>query len=270
MNLWLRASRTVLVGLLFGAASHVGAQGLPASNDAGPIETDRPGNGNAATTVPQWRLQIESSVSYAFDSDGSDDSRLVSFPVALRFGVLPLLELRAGTSMLGIDAGAKSDVVNPTDTSVGTKLQALANDRWRPHLGIVVDVFLPSGRGAFTAHVVVPDARVAASWTLPVGFGLLVNVGADVPEDVDGRFGRFVYVANLNYAPPILDRRLSLFVEAFGRISRLGRDTVVQIDAGAAFLLRADWQLDMFIQHAFTDQSPDFQIALGLSVRIGG
>ena len=31
---------------------------------AGPIATDRPGNGNAPTTVPSLRVQVEASASY--------------------------------------------------------------------------------------------------------------------------------------------------------------------------------------------------------------
>jgi hypothetical protein len=169
-----------------------------------PIATDRPGNGNAPTTVPQWRLQIETSVAYAFDRTDGGDGHLVNFPTALRFGVLEFLELRFGSGLIGIDAAPVmgADVASATDTFVGTKLQVLANDGWTPNLGVVVDVYLPSGCGGFTGDVVVPDGRVAASWALPVGLGLLFNAGADVPEDVDSRFARFIYVANVNYTPP--------------------------------------------------------------------
>ncbi len=262
------ATRAIVVGVLCCAASPASGQGPAVSgNSEASIETDRPGNGNAATTVPQWSLQIESGlIAYAFDESSSGQSHLVSFPLALRFGVLPFLELRAGTAIIGIDAGTE-EVVNPTDTAVGTKLRALRNDRWTPDLAVVADVFLPSGRGAFTAGVVVPDVRIAASWDLPAGFGLLTNAGADVPEDVEGRFARFVYVVNLNYSPPVADRRLSFFVEGFGRIPRGSREPVLQIDAGMAFLIGPDLQLDLFSQHAFTDASPDHQISLGLSAR---
>lgn len=258
------------VGILVCGASPVLAQDASAPRGPeAPIETDRPGNGNAATVVPRWRPQIETSMTYAFDAADTDDSHQVSFPTAFRLGVLPFLELRASTSILGVDFGADANVVNPTDTSVGTKVQALENQGWTPDLGVVIDVFLPSGRGAFTAGAVVPDARVAASWALPLRFRLLINAGADVPEDVEGRFARFVYVTNLTYALPVLERRLSFFVEAFGRIPRAGRDPVVQIDAGAAFLLGTNWQLDMFIQRAFTAESPSFQCSVGLSMRFG-
>jgi hypothetical protein len=42
---------------------------------------------------------------------------------------------------------------------------------------------------------------------------------------------------------------------------------VIQIDLGAAFQLATDWQIDMFTQHALTNESPDFQVAFGLSTR---
>ena len=237
-----------------------------------PIETDRPGNGNAATTVPQWRFQIETSAGYALDRNDVADQHQLSFPTVFRLGLLPMLELRLGTAIVGIDADPPpdADTVHPTDTSVGAKVQALANEGAVPNLAFMVDVALPSGRGPFTADAVVPDMRAALSWGLPRGFGVLLNAGAQVPDDAaTGRYANLLYVANLSYAPPVWGGRLALFVESFGLIPvESDLAAVVQVDWGAALRFGQNLQLDVFGQNGLTDAAVDFQIALGFSARI--
>ncbi|MBO6934374.1 MAG: transporter [Deltaproteobacteria bacterium] len=236
-----------------------------------PIATDRPGNGNAATTVPQWALQIETSANYALERiPMAGDQHLLAFPTLLRFGLLDIFEIRLGSELLGIDGhppmGQKT--AHPTDTWVGLKIQLAANDGAVPAVAIMTDLFLPSGRAPFTNDAVVPDIRGALSWSLPKGFGLLLNAGIDIPDDGVGRFARALYVVNLGYAFPFLERRLSVFVESFGLIP-LGtdRDAVIQFDWGAAFRITRDMQIDFFAQHGLTEAATDFQIALGFSAR---
>lgn len=235
-----------------------------------PIATDRPGNGNAATTVPRARLQVEASASYLFERAAGASTQLVSFPTALRYGVLDSVELRVGSSLAGIELATPngSGALSLTDGFVGAKLQLWQSRGARPNLASTIDVFIPLGAGAFTSDTTIPEARLAASWALPASFGLLVNVGADLTKDAGGRYARLVYVTNLSYAPPVLERRLIVFAESFGRIAPGDRARVIQIDAGAALLFGADWQLDLFTQHGLSDGSPDFQLALGLSHRI--
>lgn len=236
-----------------------------------PIATDRPGNGNAATTVPQWALQIETSANYALERiPMAGDQHLLAFPTLLRFGMLDIFEIRLGSELLGIDGhppmGQKT--AHPTDTWVGLKIQLAENDGAVPAVAIMTDLFLPSGRAPFTNDAVVPDIRGALSWSLPKGFGLLLNAGIDIPDDGVGRFARALYVVNLGYAFPFLERRLSVFVESFGLIP-LGtdRDAVIQFDWGAAFRITRDMQIDFFAQHGLTEAATDFQMALGFSAR---
>lgn len=238
---------------------------------APPIATDRPGNGNAATTVPQWAFQLEASASYALERvPMGDDRHWLAFPTLIRFGLLPIFELRVGSAILGVDARPPMDqrTVHPTDTSVGLKVQLLKNDGAVPALSLMTDVFLPSGRAPFTDDAVLPELRAALGWGLPAGFGLLLNAGLDVPADSAGRYARALYVVNLAYAFPFAERRLSVFVESYGLIP-LGtdRDAIVQLDWGAAFRITADTQIDFYAQHGLTDAAIDFQIALGFSAR---
>jgi hypothetical protein len=230
--------------------------------------TDRPGNGNAAVVVPRSRLQLEASANFLHQDLGGSSLRQLSFPTLIRYGVLSGLELRLGSGLAGIDATEGSDDrFSLTDTSVGAKYGLLTGSGSRPDAAIMLDVFLPSGQGGFTGDAVVPDARAAFGWSLPKSFGLLVNLGVDVPEVAGDRVARLGYVVNLGYTPASLaGGKLSVFAELYGR---LGLDDAnehaAQLDVGAAYLVAPRWQLDVFSQHALTDAAPDLQIAMGLS-----
>lgn len=232
-----------------------------------PIATDRPGNANAATTVPALRLQIEASLLYALGLHTGRDDHLVSFPTLFRLGLFPGLELRLSSAVAGVDAtGPGGPTVHATDTSIGTKVQVLQNEGPKPDLALMIDVSLPSGTGSFTSGVVGPDARIAVSWALPCELALLVNAGVLVPNDDTGRFVQLLYAVNLAYG---VGAGVTLFVESFGQIAlATGRDDVVQIDAGASYLVSDDLQLDFYTQQALTAASPDFQLSIGVSGRI--
>tara|TARA_B100001750_G_scaffold56668_2_gene44807 strand:- start:1026 stop:1937 length:912 start_codon:yes stop_codon:yes gene_type:complete len=241
-------------------------------SDPGPIATDRPGAGNAPTTVPQWAFQLETSVNWAYTDTDPGSVHQVSFPTLLRFGLLDVFEVRLGSSLLGLypDPAPGFHVANPTDTSLGLKIQLLENVGAIPALGLVSDVYFPSGRDPFTADTVNPDSRVALSWSLPASFSLGVNLGIDVPEGDSGRYGRFLYVANVGWAPAALGG-VSLFVETFGLVPLgVDEDVVIQVDWGATYVIRRVYQVDLFVQHGLTDGATDLQVALGFSARFGG
>lgn len=252
-----------------------------------PIATDRPGNGNAATVVPHLRFQAETSWSFAEIDD--DFLSLMSWPTLFRFGLVDVAEIRLGTAVVGTAfVGSPAPPGSPprgessTDTLVGAKVQLLANEGFRPDLAVMLDVFLPTGEGAFTQDVVVPELRVASAWSLPAGFGLLLNAGVDLPQGQrpiideqgvtteDQRFGQLIYVANLGYAFPFLEQRLSVFVESFGRVvfdRELGSN-IHQFDTGAAFRITDDVQVDSFLQVGLNDAAPNYQLSIGVSFRI--
>ena len=234
------------------------------------IATDRPGNGSSPTTVPALHLQLETSVAYLLDRPASGVVHLASLPTALRLGVSTALELRLGSSLVGLSAPPGAGLaVDVTDTSVGAKVQLLTHDGWIPSLGCVMDLALPSGRGAFTSHVAAPDLRVAAAWSLPRGLGVLLNVGADVSQGEQGRVLRLVYVTNVSYAPALFGGAVTLFAESYGRVPLgSGEPAIVQVDVGGALTLGDDVQLDLFTQHGVSSAAPTLQVAVGWSYRL--
>ena len=230
-----------------------------------PLVTDRPGNGNAASSVPPHQLFIEGSLNFL--TDRQIDAQQLSAPTLLRFGVLPWVELRAGTGILGVHWSDGASV-HSTDTLLGTKFSL-------PNLEVLdvalsMDALMPTGDGPFDGGVVSGEARLLLAKALPAGFGLLVNAGADLPPAEDsGRQFRPLHVVNLNHSLPSGSLPLSVFVESFGRHPLDGAQHIWQLDVGLAYLASPDFQLDVFSQHGLTDAAPDLQVALGASVRLG-
>jgi len=237
--------------------------------DPGTIATDRPGNGNVPTTVPTGYLNVESSFLYSLEQ-GQGASNAVSFPVALRLGLLPPLELRLLNALVGIDKrDGRGAEVDATDLVAGSKLAFLRGEHYQPDVGLSVDVSFPTGGGAFNSDVVVPEARFLLSQPLPKGFGLLFNLGFDTPVIDGDRFGRFVYVGHVNYRLPVFAERWSFFVEGFGRIALTpNQPDIIQIDAGTAFLFTRRLQIDFFSQHGLSEAAIDHQFSIGFSAML--
>lgn len=250
----------------FAALVAVGASAAHA--DPPPLVTDRPGNGNASSSVPRGHLQIEASTNYV---SAAGDVQLISFPTLLRYGVLDFAELRVSSGLVGINTTSGSDE-DPvlTDTSVGAKVQVADGAGWTPQLSLMVDVFLETGDGAFTNGTTVPDARVAASWGLPANFGLLLNTGINLPGAGDNRFAQLLYIANLGYVPAgLLGGKLGVFVELYGQQPfDSDQAKTVQLDLGAAYAITPTLQVDFYTQHGLSDAAPDFQLSVGLSTRL--
>ena len=131
------------------------SQVVQAQAAAPPIATDRPGLGYSPAVVPQGAVQLEiGAPSIATGAAGGVDSRLTNFPVAVRVGVTPRLELRVGGTTYNI---ARAEVAGVTGTErgfggveVGAKL-ALAGGSRGVSLAVIPSVVLPVGDDAFDA-----------------------------------------------------------------------------------------------------------------------
>lgn len=233
----------------------------------GPLATDRPGNGNTATTMTRGRLNVESSVLFAMPGRGSYG---LSAPTLLRLGILDRLEARAGTSIVGWSKTPDgTGNIDATDTSVGMKVGFVEADGGIPDLAASADLWIPTGSDAFTGAILVPEGRLLAAWALPAELGLLVNLGADSPQAADGdRTARLLYVLNLSLGLSAVPA-LSCFVELFARHSLLGGDNpLILLDWGGALRLSNNLQLDVFFQHGVTGDAPSVQVSAGVSARI--
>ena len=238
-----------------------------------PLVTDRPGNGNAATTVGKETLQVESSVNYLRDHHHDLTTQGLSFPTTLRLGINHWLEFRVGGDLARVeDVTAQGTRAGVTDLSLGFKAEVVDASGLRPQLALLAHWTLPTGRSSLSSGAVEPLFLLLAAWQLPQDFGLLLNIGLDAPPgQSSGTVTRFNYLGLISYMLPFWRGHVGVFAEAFGRVALRNEEiSQYQIDAGLILLLTPDFQLDMFTQHGLTQDSTDFQVALGLSYRFGG
>lgn len=154
------------------------ATGAP--RDASPISTDRPGFLFAPTLVPPERRQVEAGLpSLALTQDSGDESRVWTFPVAVRYGLSEKVELRASLPTW-TDARDESDgsVARDEgfgDAEVAAKL-ALPPLASAP-LALLISVRLPTGADAFTTDEVGGSAFLLAGRDLDGGYWLQGMLG---------------------------------------------------------------------------------------------
>ncbi len=206
---------------------------LAGTAPAQPLVTDRPDFTESALAVPAGRAQLEAGATYA-DGDGAAGAWELG-EALLRWGVRPGWEIRLqapswvsgpGEEGLG-DAAAGFKVELPPVASSGMALLAMTS--------------LPVATGDAGAESWVPEAILAADWTLPEPWTLGANAGLAVPEVAGERRVTGSLSAALGRG---LTERLSGFVEAFGFFDEEDAGPAFA-DGGLTLLLHDDFQLDV-------------------------
>jgi hypothetical protein len=205
------------------------------------IVADRPGLADGATTVGHGVAQLETGVT-------ADDERL-TLPTLLRFGLTDGFELR-------IESDVVSDDGDIAPVSAGFKLRL--RDGAFP-LSLIASVQPPSGGGSLRSTEFEGEARLVSDIDLAEGLSLTPNVGVSVAE---GGGAAAIFAASLERE---MGRALP-FVDFEATIA--DGDTSVIADAGVAWVVRPDTQLDISAGVNVTgDEYPDWFIAAGYSRR---
>jgi hypothetical protein len=143
-----------------------------------PLSADRPGFGDSPTTVGCGVYQLELGYQYTFDHQGNTTIIDHSYPQALlRIGTIAnWFEARISWSMeqeTDRVVGVSSETnVGADDMNVGFKIALTDQDGCRPQMGIVADMFLPTGSAAFTAGEVLPEIEWIYQWSLTKKFSI--------------------------------------------------------------------------------------------------
>jgi hypothetical protein len=232
---------------------------LAADENAGPIETDRPGFMHALSVLPRETVQLESGTTFA-TSSGSRSLTLGGHLV--RLGLSKRVELRlTGDGYFHEGSGAGSRWAGG---SAGVKVKLLEERRWFPGISIVPAIMVPMVRGASLY-----DPAFRVNWSKLVVSGLSIGGAADVmgASDELGRYSR--RAASVAISRGI--RRVSVFAETFvlDRVDRGGsRKTFV--DGGMALPVTKDVQVDISAGQTVASAGRERFIAVGFSVRRNG
>ena len=210
----------------------------------GSIVADRPGLADGPVTVGRGVFQLESGVT----GEGGDDDRL-TLPTLLRYGLSERLELRVESDVI-------SDNGDIAPLSAGFKLRLRDGDI---PLSLIASVQPPSGTGDLESDGFEGEARLVSDIELAEGLSLTPNVGISLAE---GGGAAAIFAASLEReigkALPFIDFETTI---ADG-------DTSMIADAGVAWIVRPDTQLDISIGvDVAGDAYPEWFIAEGYSRR---
>jgi hypothetical protein len=195
------------------------------------INPDRPGIADGSATIGRGRFQIETGA----ERDDASDSRTLTTPTLVRYGVSEALELRVEGEGWQHELG---DGSSWQPASIGLKYHFFD----KPSLGVIARVFPTEHEG---------DVRLAADIDLNEHWSLNPNVG------VDRHSATAALTVQYN-----LSKRLNVFVDGGAERSSL------LLDTGVAWIIGRDTQLDASVGWgAHGADNPNVFFSAGISRR---
>ena len=238
---------------------------------ADPIATDRPDFVESSNTVGAGRWQIETSVAYENDKQAGVKAKTWSTPTLLRIGMGEYLEARIETDgMLSQDLdgnGVNDSNSGFADTAVGLKWHVPGSEDSGPSIGVLLHADLDSGSSDFRGDGVRPSLRVVAEWELGdrMSLGIMPGVISD-KDDQGERFTAGIMGAVVGYSINDCSRVFAeVAAEQIADESHGG--DVVNFNIGTAHLLSDDAQVDLAASFGLTDETPEWALTVGYSVR---
>lgn len=235
------------------------------------INPDRPGIADGSTTVGREHFQIETAFQREFRERGDD--RTTFIPTLLRYGFAEKWEVRVEGN--GYTWAKQIDPAQGTTysrglspTSIGLKYNFVdAIGSQQPSVGAIVRVFPPSGSGEFRNTRTTGDFRLAADWNFAEKWSLNPNIGVGVYQDDASRtYTAGLFAATLNFNP---SKVVNFFVDTGIQTpeEKNGRTSVI-VDAGGAFIIGHDIQLDLSVGTGVAGSTPPHPfVAAGFSKR---
>jgi hypothetical protein len=245
----------LLAGLLSVPAAHA---------DDDTINPDRPNVANSSQVVGSHRVQLETGVQWDRQRDAAAHVRTLATPTLLRIGLSDALELRVETDGRTIEhasdpaTGVHTVGAGWADVSAGLKWHVADQDGMRPAVGVIAEAALPTGSAGQRGSGFRPSVEVPVEWDLGHDWSLGVMPGA--VRDGDSTYG--VLAASVGKA---FGERLHGFAEVAA--PQIGHGTQALVDAGVAWLVNKDCQLDAMVVHGVNRQTPGLSLAFGVSIR---
>lgn len=255
------------------AAALCGTQAHAQSQDAEPIQTDRPDFVESSNVVGAGRMQVETSLAVERTRAGGVRETITATPTLIRIGTGRDWELRLETDgytrqrIVDDASGGRMRERGYADLSIGTKWHVQDQAGTTPSLALLMHADLDSGSSALRGNGVRPSVRMVAEWELPAGLSLGLMPGVAYEKTADGRhFYQGIWGMVIGKAWTDSFRTFAEFAAPAIARSRYGA-TFSTYNVGAAVLLSDDLQLDVSMQHGATRNAPDRALALGLSRR---
>lgn len=232
-----------------------------------PIVTDRPDYVESSDVVGRSVLQVETSAATDWTGLAVGTARTLATPTLFRLGVTSTLELRLETDgFQRATLGAAPAVTGVADAALGIKWHLVDGARRRPSVAILVHGDLPSGSSPFRGVGVRPSFRAVGEWELPAGFSMGVMPGI-VYEPNRGAPSWSALVGVTVGHPITKDTRFYVEYAATTIPLTAGGEKSSALDAGTAWVITKDLQLDLSGSLGLVPGTPDGSVALGVSRR---
>jgi len=229
-----------------------------------PIETDRPDITNSSIVVPAGSLQSENGT----DVSGQDGSRTVGGPESrLRFGIAPCLEVLVDLPNYSAVGGSRTSSLASgwSDVAPAIKWQ-ISPAPGNFDLSATLGAALPTGKAALSGPGVQPYLQFPWSKNLGSGFNLTGMLTFFThPADPQNKLTTETTLA--------LDKDLTEHVEVFaeyvGDFPETGGSRQMA-NSGVLWRIAETQQIDMHLGFGLNNNTPNFAVGLGYSLRIDG
>lgn len=230
--------------------------GVAFGQESNPIGSERPGKTIGTHTVSFGTYQLEFGYTY---TEFEDNSHTGDFPQSLfRTGLMKNVELRIGwDGYTLVEDSAGDDIAQ--DMSLGLKYVFMEQDGWKPKLGVLGYISLPTG---IENDEVGGGVNLLASWDINDLTSIGANFGYASVADGEGHNceGNFSVIINRE-----LNNQFSVFAEYY---TTWDEDIDLHsVDVGFAYLANEDFQIDFSVGAGLNDNAPDFTAMVGFTFR---
>ena len=229
------------------------------------LTSDRPGQTNSAFSMGNQQLQIQGGTDYyrsrQTDSLTTKTAAVIS-NLTLRYGLPGQLEIRSSCNYnwnFIRDLSGKKNAQGPSDWLVGVRKTLFNRGDSSTSLALEANFFIPFKNEVYDRSTVRPQIAVLLYHPLGNLFSVASNVGFRFGEGTTIDPELF-YTASLGYS---ITKKFSGFIEAYGTGWRGKLQN--KIDAGLAYMIRPNFQLDLFAGFFGNDSIDENFVSLGFS-----
>jgi len=232
-----------------------------------PLVTDRPDFTEASSTVGRGVTQLEFGYTYTKNHDEMMDEKTHSYPeVLLRQGLLEdWLELRLAWNYSNLELGVTEDA-GAEDLYLGFKIALTPQDQFLPEMALIPQMTVPTGENAFSSDKVLPGLNWIYGWEL--NDSLSTAGSTQFNRAVDESEVHTEWAQSWTIATS-LTKKIGGYAEWFGIFpdGAVTAKTEHYFNGGFTYLLNHDVQWDVRGGVGLNDDSDDYFIGTGLSVR---
>jgi hypothetical protein len=240
------------------------------------FSVDRPSQSTGPYTVDAGHFYFEASaLSYLFDQPdgGGSERRWNALPFNFRAGLTNNVELDlAYGSYVHLrlhDSGAPAQTRDGSgDLVLQSKINLLGNDGGKVAFGLIPFLKIPTNTNGLGNHSIEGGLGLPLQFTLPAGFALSFETGADfVRNDADTGYNpAFVNAVVVSHA--LFSDKLSGYAEFYSVVTA-GPDSsnAAFIDTGLVYQILPNAEIDCGCNFGITEAAPDYQPFVGFGFR---